>query len=136
MTDNSRERKHNVFFYGLYMDPEILENAGVKPDNPRIGYVENYKLIIGNKATLLRAPGEKAYGVVYSLSHSDINKLYWGAGLNEYAAEALVAKIGNEVIPVLCCNLIVPPNESESNPVYSEKLKASMKKLGIEGNLA
>jgi hypothetical protein len=135
MTDNSENRKHDVFFYGLYMDPDILKSVGVKPNNPRIGYVENYKLRIGNKATLLRAPGEKANGVVYSLSHSDINKLYWDAGLKEYVSEALMAKIGTETIPVLCCNLLVPPNESESNQAYAEKLKVSMNKLGIAWNM-
>ena len=136
MTDNSENRKQDVFFYGLYMDPDILEKAGVKPDNPRIGCVENYKLRIGNKATLLRAPNEKVHGVVYSLSHSDINKLYWGAGLNEYVSEALLAKIGDDTVPVLCCNLVVPPGESESNQEYAEKLKVSMNKLGVECDIA
>lgn len=118
------------------MDPDVLKNVGVNPDNPRVGYVENYRLKVGNKATLLRASGEKAHGVVYSLSHSDINKLYWGAGLNEYAPESLLAKVGSEAIPVLCCNLVVPPNESEFNQEYAEKLKLCMKKLGVECNVA
>lgn len=132
MIDNSENRKHDVFFYGLYMDPDILERLDVIPNNPRIGYIENYELRIGNKATMLRSFGKRVQGVVYSLSHADIAKLYWGAGLNEYAAEALVANVGNKIIPVLCCNLIVPPESSESNAEYQEKLKACMKKLGLE----
>jgi len=136
VTDNSENRKHEVFFYGLYMDPDILKKAGVTPSHPRIGYVENFELRIGNKATLLRAPGKKANGIVYSLTHADIDKLYWGSGLNEYAAEALVARVGNESVPVLCCNLVVPPELSESNLEYEKKLKASMNKLGVECSLA
>lgn len=118
------------------MDPYFLKQAGVEPYNPRHGYVDNYKLKIGNKATLLRSPGTRTHGIVYSLSHSDINRLYWGAGMDEYAAEALIANINNELIPVLCCNLIIPPGESESNLDYARKLKTSMENLGVEYNNA
>ena len=73
MTDNSKNRLHDVFFYGLYMDPDVLEQKGVQPRNPRIAKVEGYELRIGSKATLLRERGGVAYGVVYSLTHSEIN---------------------------------------------------------------
>ena len=75
MADNSRERLHEVFFYGLYMDPDILEQKGVEPRNPRIANAEDFELRIGNKATLLRAPGESTHGIVYSLTHQEINSL-------------------------------------------------------------
>ena len=131
MTDNSKNRLHDVFFYGLYMDPDVLEQKGVQPRNPRIAKVEGYELRIGSKATLLRERGGVAYGVVYSLTHSEINSLYWGAGLDAYAAEALLAKIGEDNQAVLCCNLVEPPAKDESNPEYGQKLAAAMKKLGV-----
>lgn len=131
MTDNSKERLHEVFFYGLYMDPEILKQKGVKPRNPRIASAKNFKLRIGNKATILRAPGELAHGIVYSLTHSEINSLYWGSGLNEYASESLLVNVGNEKIPALCCNLVQPPDKHESNAEYKQKLNAAMEKLGL-----
>lgn len=131
MEDNSKERLHNVFFYGLYMAPEILEGKGVSARNPRKGYVEGFQLIIGKKATLLRKSGEKAYGMVYSLTHDEIYSLYQGSGLKDYAAKALAVIVDNEVIPALCCNLITPPGEQESNHEYEEKLKSAMAKLGL-----
>ena len=131
MSDNSPQRLHEVFFYGLYMDPDILLQKGVEPRNPRMGKVENYKLKIGNKATLLRETGAVAHGMVYSLTHAEINSLYWGAGLDEYAAEAMRVKAGSNDISALCCNLIVPPEENESNQEYQTKLIQVMAKLGI-----
>lgn len=132
MFDKSAQRLHEVFFYGLYMGPEILKQKGVEPRNPRIATAHGYKLKIGNKATLLRDTGACAYGMVYSLTHAEIDSLYWGAGLTEYAAEALQVKVGSDDVVVLCCNLITPPEEDESNPEYQAKLSETMDRLGIE----
>lgn len=129
--DNSKERLHDVFFYGLYMDPVLLEQKGVEPRNARIALVENYELRIGNKVTLLRAEGKQAHGIVYSLTHDDIYSLYRGAGLDDFAPEAMMVRIGGEGIPALCCNLIEPPAENESNSRYESNLKAAMSRLGV-----
>ena len=127
--DNSVNRLHDVFFYGQDMDPGILKNKGVKLRNPHIASVANYALSIANKATLLRSNGEIAYGIVYSLTHAEIYTLYTGAGLSEYAPEALLASVDGEMIPVLCCNLIVPPGKGESNQYYQQQLSSIMEKL-------
>lgn len=131
VTDNSKNRLHDVFFYGLYMDRDILEQKGVQPRNPRLARADNFELRIGNKATLLRAPGKEAYGIVYSLMHSEINTLYWGSGLDEYAAEALLVETEGQETPVLCCILIEPPGEEESNQEYQQRLEYVMKRLGL-----
>lgn len=51
--DNSNQRLNDVFFYGLYMDEEILKSKNVEPRNKRIAVVYDYKLRIGKMATLL-----------------------------------------------------------------------------------
>lgn len=131
MTDNSKKRLHKVFFYGLYMDPEILRMKNVEPRNPQIGYAKNFELRIGNKATLLRALDKQAYGIVYDLTHGEIDALYKDSGLTEYAAEAVMVTIGEKEIPTLCCNLVVPPETRESNADYEEKLLKAMDRLGV-----
>lgn len=129
--DNSTDRLHDVFFYGLYMDPHVLKQKGVEPRNPRIAKIENFELRVGNKATLLRASGKVAHGIIYSLTHGEIDALYWGAGLSEYASEALMATVDGQSVPVLCCNLVEPPGSEESNGEYKQKLDDAMKKLGV-----
>ena len=131
MTDNSKERLQEVFFYGLYMDPHILRQKGVDPRNPRIGRAEGFELRLGNKATLLRSPGKMAHGIVYSLTHAELDSLYRGAGLDEYVTEALLVRVGEQNIAALCCNLLIPPEKGESNVEYETKLKAAMEKLGV-----
>lgn len=131
MTENSKDRLHDVFFYGLYMDPVILKERKVEPRNARIAKVSNYVLRVGKRATILREQGKDVYGIVYSLTHAEIHALYHGVGLTEYAAEALLAEVNGEKIAVLCSILIDPPETDESNPEYEEKLAAVMEKLGI-----
>jgi len=129
--DNSSLRLHDVFFYGLYMDPAILLQKGVQPRNPRQARVDGYVLCIGNKATLLRAQGQSAYGMVYALTHEEIYLLYWGAGLDEYRSEAVLLDVENESITALTCNLLNPPAKDESNAEYVLKLKSVMGKLNV-----
>lgn len=69
--------------------------------------------------------------MVYALTHAEIDALYRGAGLDDYAAEALLAQVGERTLPVLCCNLVAPPEEDEANPVYREKLLVTMTRLGV-----
>ena len=130
--DNSETRLIEVFFYGLYMDGEILKSKNVIPRNPRKGKVKNYILRIGKMATLLREEGGTAHGMLYSLTHSEIHSLYQGAGLDCYSSEAItVTTDANEDVVALTCNLIIPPNKSESNAEYSVKLIACLASIGL-----
>jgi len=130
--DNSNNRLQEVFFYGLYMDEEILESKGITIRNKRSGVAKGYKLRIGNMATLLRVEQSKAYGMIYSLTHNEIYKLYEGSGLMNYISEAiLVTTNDNKIIATLCCNLIDPPSENEKNQEYYEKLTKCMEKYKL-----
>ena len=129
--DNSKDRLLDVFFYGLYMDPEILKAKNVEPRNPRIAKAENYRFQIGPKVTLLRKEGAVANGMLYSLTHSELHSLYWGIGLTEYGAEAIEVISSEIKSAALTCNLISPPAETEKNPEYTTKLLEVMKRLKI-----
>jgi hypothetical protein len=53
-------RRIRVFFYGPFMDEELLRAKGVQPANPRQACVRGFALRIGERATLpspTRAPG-------------------------------------------------------------------------------
>lgn len=130
--DNSPNRLHDVFFYGLYMDPKLLRAKGVSARNPRKAQVEGYRLRVGKHATLLREKACVAHGMLYALTHNEIDKLYWSIGLNNYVPEALsVVTENQEQISALCCNLLLPPEEQEEIPQYLARLKYCMAKLGL-----
>lgn len=130
--NNSENRSINVFFYGLYMDPDLLKAKGVEPRSPRKAVAKGYRLRVGKMATLVREPDAEAHGIMYQLTHDEVDKLYWGAGLNMYVAEALMIEVeGGEYAAALCCNLLVPPSKEETNSEYVSKLMRCMDKLGV-----
>jgi len=66
------ERTVNGFFYGLFMDPEVLQEKGIVAFDPRRAHVQGYALKIGERATLIPEPESKAFGMVMALSHADL----------------------------------------------------------------
>ncbi|WP_295422033.1 gamma-glutamylcyclotransferase family protein [Sulfurovum sp.] len=131
--DNSTKRLNDVFFYGLYMDEEILKNKGVEPRNKRKALVHGYILRLGNMATLLRKENAVAYGMVYSLTHEEIDMLYKNSGLTQYVNEALMVELEDKsCIVALCSVLLDAPKADESNDEYYQKLVSCMKKYELE----
>jgi len=126
--DNSNQRLNEVFFYGLYMDEKILKSKNVEPRNKRVAFANDYKLRIGNMATLLREKDSQAYGLVYSLTHDEIYILYTKSGLTDYISESILVELDDgSKIATLCCILLNPPANNESNLEYFKKLKDCMK---------
>jgi len=131
--DNSNQRLNDVFFYGLYMDEDILKSKGVKPRKKRKAVANGYALRLGNMATLLRKENAKAYGMVYSLTHEEIDILYKNSGLTQYVNEALMVELeDNSSIVTLCSVLLDEPKADERNDEYYQKLVTCMKKYGLE----
>ncbi|MGH7348180.1 MAG: gamma-glutamylcyclotransferase family protein [Candidatus Rokuibacteriota bacterium] len=124
------ERRVDGFFYGLYMDLEILREAGVAPGNPRRAFVEDFALRIGQRATLLPSPGARAYGMLYALTHAELERLYTAPGLEQYRPEAVLARaLGGTPTPALCYNLREAPRPQDRNPDYAERLRRALTKL-------
>ena len=124
------DRRIDGFFYGLYMDLEILREAGAAPSNPRRAYVEGFELRIGQRATLLPSAGTRVYGMLYALTHAELERLYTAPGLEHYRPEAVLAlPLGGTPTPALCYNLRVAPRPQERNPDYAERLRRALTKL-------
>jgi hypothetical protein len=53
------ERRVDVFFYGLFMDAQLLDAKGVRPADIRPAAVPGFAVRIGVGATLVPAPAGK-----------------------------------------------------------------------------
>ena len=126
------ERRVDVFFYGLFMDVDLLRNNHVTAVNPRRGYVERFALRVGQRATLVPADGARAYGMLIAVRHADLERLYAGPGLEHYRPEAVLARtLEGEVLPALCYNLREAPAAHERNPEYAARLQSVLRALGF-----
>jgi len=120
-----------VFFYGLFMDETLLREKGVNPLKPILAFVENFGLRIGERATIVKSDGERAYGLIMSLSEQDLNILYGDKSVADYIPENIIAiNSSNESINVISYNL---PLEklSGQNKQYAESLTIVAKKVGL-----
>lgn len=127
-----RAGRVEVFFYGLFMDEELLRAKGLNPENPRAASVDDFQLAIGARATLVRRAGARAHGVVYTLARGEVEDLYSDESVGAYRPEVVTANLaGGHVEQVVCFNLPAPPSREERNPLYASRLRALAERLGL-----
>ena len=127
-------RQIDGFFYGLFMDAGVLRQAGTKPSNFRRAHVTDFALRIGRRATLVPSPGARAFGMLVSLTHAELQHLYGAPGLEGYRPEAVLAHpFKGDAIPALCYNLVQAPEQHERNPEYAMRLQKVLENLGFPG---
>ncbi len=125
-------RSVEVFFYGLFMDEELLRGKGLEPEGGEIAAVDGFALRIGQRAALVPAPGAKVYGLVFSLTRSELDRLYSESNVQAYKPQAVLAQLASGgVVAALCYNLPQPPSPTERNPEYAVKLRAVSQKVGL-----
>ena len=129
---NEKVTRIDVFFYGLFMDDVLLREKGVNPVNRRMASVENFSLVIGARASLVPYPGRTVHGVLFSLTHAEVDALYSEDSVSVYRPEAVLAQLADaSITPALCFNLPVPPSADERNPQYVSKLKELAERIGL-----
>jgi Gamma-glutamyl cyclotransferase, AIG2-like len=126
------QRRADVFFYGLFMDPDVLRDAGVSPQSPEIAVLDGYELRIGDRAALAPKETARVYGVVMSLRLREIAQLYAEESVAAYRPEpVLLTLAGGQRLAALCYNLAVPPPAGTGNRVYAAKLRGAARKVGL-----
>jgi len=124
-------RRIPVFFYGLFMDAELLRTKNVTPRVIGQASVIGFALRIGNRATLVPHPEGHVFGMLMELTHDEIDALYAESSVAQYRAEPIVALRDGAGIPALCFNLPVPPAEDERNDAYAAKLRVLGERLAL-----
>jgi hypothetical protein len=125
-------RRINVFFYGLFMDESLLREKGLRPEGRRVARVEDFRLVVGARATLVPCAGVMAHGMLYSLTTGEVDALYSEESVSAYRPEAVSAQAADgTIVPALCFNLPAPPAPGERNPQYAAQLRALAAQLGL-----
>ena len=125
-------RRIDVFFYGLFMDDALLREKGIDPVDRRMASLQNFCLVIGARATLVPCAGRSVHGVLFSLTHAEVDALYSEDSVSVYRPEAVSAQLADgSITPALCFNLPFPPSADERNPQYVTKLKELAARIGL-----
>ncbi len=121
----------NVFFYGLFMDESLLASKGVKPSRSEPGHVEDYRLHIGERATLLPSEGDRSYGVLMEITPDETAALYSDESVRDYVAEPVVVHLrDSKPVDAVCYNLPASDLAGESRR-YAADLLALATRLGM-----
>ncbi len=88
--------KKSVFFYGLFMDPELLQKAGLTPSIPVVAELQDYKLVIGERATLIPKHGTSCWGTIMQLDTQELDDLYAEPSVKDYQAVSVDCIIGED----------------------------------------
>jgi hypothetical protein len=130
--DITDHRRLDVFFYGLFMDPQLLQDRGVRPTDIRVASVSGFALRIGARATLVPDPGGQVHGVLMKLSHADLERLYADPSVQAYHPEAVLAVTRDGVaVAAMCYNLAEAPSPQEHNADYASKLRSLAQEIGL-----
>jgi hypothetical protein len=88
-------RRVDVFFYGLFMDPDSLRAKGLDPTDIRHASVPGMALRLGDRASLIPDTAGCVRGMLMALSHAELDRLYSEASVSAYRPELVLAKRGD-----------------------------------------
>jgi hypothetical protein len=125
-------RRADVFFYGLFMDPDLLRAEGFAPEGAELAFVPGFALRIGKRAALAPDRTARVHGSVMSLTLAELERLYSVPSLQAYKPQAVLVHLARGgIIAALCYNLPEPPAPSDHNPEYASKLREAARKVGL-----
>jgi len=122
---------NSIFFYGLFMDGDLLREKGLHPANFRLAHVAGYGLRIGKRATLEPSGNERAFGSIMDLSNEELALLYGEKSVADYVPEQLPAidMQGNSLDVI---SYILPMKMvSGRNGEYARLLALTARKIGL-----
>ncbi len=126
------QRRLNVFFYGLFMDRQLLESKGIRPADIRPAVVQGFVLRIGARAALVPTPEGEAHGLLMTISHADLETLYSESSVQAYRPEPVLAVAHDGAsVAALCYNLPEPPPPDERNAEYASRLRSLAHRVGL-----
>jgi hypothetical protein len=73
-----------IFFYGSFMDLEILRTLGVVPQAFETAELKNWCITFSPMATLVRSERDSVYGAIAELSRTEVQMLYSRDDLKHY----------------------------------------------------
>src|SRR6516162_8864023 len=70
------EARVSVFFYGSYMNLEILREVELVPKRWEVGRLSGFDIRIQPRANLVRSDRDCVYGVAATATHVELARLY------------------------------------------------------------
>jgi cation transport regulator ChaC len=125
------ERRVWVFFYGSFINPDVLAAAGVVPQRVEVARLSGFDISIGPLANLVRSDRDSVYGIVVQATHTELDRLYSQSWVGTYLPEAVLTETADgRLLPALC---YVAPEGDTSRPTreYVDRIVAPASAYGF-----
>ena len=129
---------NTIFFYGLFMDEALLIDKGLHPTIIGRAVLPDFRIHIGDRATLVPSAGSRAYGVVMQLAADEARSLYSDPSVSEYEPVAVRVRLldSDETVDADCYNLPPQTGQAGANPAYATQLFELVQVLGFAADYA
>lgn len=112
----------NVFFYGLFMDDVLLEKKGVEASDISVGFVDGYRLHIGERATLVPKAGHQCHGLLMHVDRDSVLELYSEQSVADYGPEPVTVELADGSRHDAICYNLPSDKISGTNRAYAASL--------------
>ena len=126
------DAKVRVFFYGSFINRQVLAKGGFNPERVEVGKLWGYDIAIETLATLVRSERACVYGILCEATHAELERLYGQGWLGKaYLPEAvLVETEGGKLTPALC--YIAPTNPpAPADADYLDRILGPAREYGF-----
>jgi len=123
-----------VFFYGSYIDTNVLGELDLVPDEVEVASLAGFDLRIRPLANLVRSEERTVFGINVRATHAQLKRLYHHAEHvlgDVYLPEAVLTRTRDGVLrPALT---YVSPNRSEepADPAYVARIAGPAREYGF-----
>lgn len=127
-------KKVDVFFYGTFMNRDVLSDLGVMVEKVIPAKLGGFELSIRPRANLARSEQASVYGGLTATTHSDLERLYTSLrksyGVNYLPEPVLAETLDGQLRPALC--YIAPEmREAPASRELVEHLASCVRNLGL-----
>jgi len=131
------ERSVNVFFYGSYMNFEVLKEADINERAFEVGCLHGYALSISPLANLKKENEGLVYGILTRLTHSELDRLYTEHARGKlggvYLPEAVTVYLRNGLYTSALCYISPNMVAGRTDPDYASRILKPARQYGFPG---
>lgn len=120
-----------AFFYGLYMDPILIESLGFKPLSIEKAKVSSFALDLFGAARIVPRKDGVVWGNIIELSKSDLEAMYSFESTKIYSQELIQVEDVNGNNKLVNCYNLPESSDEPFNNEYHQKLLNVLKELNF-----
>jgi len=120
-----------IFFYGSFMDLEVLRTLGVVPRTFETAELKNWNITFSPMATLDPSEGDSVYGIIAELSRAEVRTLYSRDDLKHYKPVDITAATKRNKHAPAQCYISKPRTGQKPSVEYLQRVIHAAENLGF-----